>query len=76
MQISSLLKRIVGSKHALKITPSSLVIMGQTVIEQVTKTKWIGIIVDIKITWNRQADQILTKMGWRMNHKTLEEIHA
>lgn len=56
----------VGSKYFLKMTPTLHLLSGDTLIEQVEEIKLLGVIVDSKLSWNSQINQILQKMGRSM----------
>lgn len=57
---------LVGSNIFLNTTPTFNLLSGDTLIEQVEETKLLGIIVDSKLSWNSQINQILQKMGRSM----------
>ena len=54
---------VFGSRHKLEGNPQlSLSVVGKPV-EQVTEAKLLGVVLDPKLNWTRQIDNIVTKMG-------------
>ena len=57
---------VLGSNYSLRCLPTLHLKMGDSEIEQVNEVKLLGITVDDKLSWNKQIDQIVKKMGRSM----------
>ena len=54
---------VLGSSYSLRCHPTLNLTIENTKIEQVNEVKLLGIIVDDKMSWNNQIDQMVIKMG-------------
>ena len=63
LNISKTKSIVFGTNNSLSSRPQLNLVMNGVAVEQVEKTKLLGVTLDCKLSWSKHIDSMVVKMG-------------
>ena len=62
LNISKTKSIVIGTNHSLSSRPQLNLVMNGVAVEQVERTKLLGVTLDCKLSWSKHIDSMVVKM--------------